>query len=80
MNEPPLYSTRTILESHRHGANIMSAEDQPETGKSSIWDADGGTTVPKDIREHAGLGKGSSLKWVSNPDEDFVRVYKQEEN
>lgn len=55
----------------------MGLENIPEKGKSTIYDDEGATSVPKDIREvdPLNLGRGDELIWVKNSDEDFARVY-----
>jgi bifunctional DNA-binding transcriptional regulator/antitoxin component of YhaV-PrlF toxin-antitoxin module len=42
----------------------MSAARDIETARSKIYDGDGRTVIPEDIRELNGWGKGTTLKFV----------------
>ena len=53
----------------------MGLDEFPTRGSSGIYNGDGSTSVPKDIRRSEDWGKGTDLEWVSKPDEEFVRVY-----
>lgn len=59
----------------------MGLENIPERGNSTIYDDEGATSVPKDIREAEDLNleRGDELIWVKNTDEDFVRVYRADD-
>lgn len=59
----------------------MGLESIPDRASSSVYDKDGTTSVPKTIREEGNLGvaKGDKIIWVSFPDEDYVRAYKEGE-
>lgn len=43
----------------------MSVTRDVEAGKSKIYDSDGRTVIPEDIREKHGWGQGTRLKFVS---------------
>lgn len=53
----------------------MGLEQFPARGESGVYDDDGSTQVPKDIRERDEVSKHDRLSWVSKTDEDFIRVY-----
>lgn len=53
----------------------MGLDDFATRGSSGIYDEDGSSRVPKSIRDKEGWSKGTDLEWVSETDEDFVRVY-----
>lgn len=57
----------------------MGLEQFPKRGNSKVYDEDGSTQVPQDVREHKGVSKGTQLDWVSQSDEDFIRVYPNDE-
>lgn len=59
----------------------MGLEKIPDRAKSSVYDGDGTTSVPMNIRDEDNLNveKGDKIIWVSFPDEDYVRAYKEGE-
>lgn len=58
----------------------MGLSDIPTRAGSSVYDDEGTTRVPKDLRDSDDLRvvKGSKLVWVKYPDDDFFRVYTRE--
>ena len=62
-----------------HDGDSMGLDEFPTRGSSGIYDGDGSSRVPKSIRDDKGWVKGQDLEWVSQPDEDFVRVYEGSE-
>ena len=43
----------------------MSLTDDVECGRSKVYDDDGRTVIPEDIREKHGWKRGTTLKFVS---------------
>lgn len=61
---------------HTHyGGDTMGLDEFPTRGSSGIYDDDGSSRVPKSIRNKEDWGKGTDLEWVSDNEEEFVRVY-----
>lgn len=58
----------------------MGLSDIPTRAGSSVYDDEGTTRVPKELRESEDLRveKGSKLVWVKCPDDDYFRVYTRE--
>lgn len=59
----------------------MGLSDIPTRAGSSVYDDEGTTRVPKDLRNTDDLRvvKGSKLVWVKYPDDDYLRVYPRDQ-
>lgn len=57
----------------------MGLDQYPTRASSKIYNESGDSRVPADIAEDMDWDKGDELNWVSDSDEDFVRVYGPEE-
>lgn len=55
----------------------MSISDSVETGRSTVYDDDGRTRIPDDVRETLGWEKGDKLKFVAIDGE--LRIVKRDE-
>lgn len=55
----------------------MSITDSVETGRSTVYDDDGRTRIPDDVRDALGWEKGDQLKMVAIDGE--LRVLKREQ-
>lgn len=55
----------------------MGLKDFPTRGKAAVYDTDGTTRVPDSIRksDDFSVEKGDDLHWVKIPEEDYARVY-----
>jgi len=42
----------------------MSMQDIPTTGKTTVYDGDGKTSIPKDVRDELGIEEGDKIKWM----------------
>lgn len=53
----------------------MGLDSYPTRGESGIYNAEGDTRVPVSIRDDMDWDEDTKLNWVSESDEDFVRVH-----
>jgi AbrB family looped-hinge helix DNA binding protein len=54
----------------------MSAPDTVATGETKVTPPKSRTTIPKPVREAAGIDEGDTVKWVYQDGE--IRVYKKD--
>jgi AbrB family looped-hinge helix DNA binding protein len=55
----------------------MSTQELPPNGQADVYNNDGMTVIPKDVRDDLGIEPGDRLEFVS--EDGYIKAYKIED-